>query len=67
MTKRDYIKLAAALRSAEPTWNEARGQWLKDIGAVAAVLGDDNPRFDLARFFEACTGDAYDGRGAYDA
>lgn len=56
MTRKDYIALAAVLKSVQPhsILDEDRQQHLLDCRAVADVLGQDNPRFDRARFLKAC-------------
>ena len=59
MTRKDYVRLAEALRATRPTagngGEEYRAlQWSRDILAVAYALRDDNSRFDLNRFETAC-------------
>lgn len=60
MTRKDYVDLAAALKSAKPIAtpigvdNPKQGQWIKDVCAIANVLANDNPRFDRDRFEVAC-------------
>jgi hypothetical protein len=70
MTSRDYVRLAEALASerphpftgtTDPTWADVvndtrRAMWENVCGAIAGALADDNPRFDLSRFMEACDG-----------
>jgi hypothetical protein len=72
MTRRDYIRIAAALSAARPLGvtdsgttaadsarqGAKRGQWLADCGALADALAADNPRFDRARFYAAAGGAA---------
>ena len=58
MTKKDYIKLAAVIRYAVNK-SEQRDLLLnhcvRDIATeLADVCSNDNPRFDRARFFDAC-------------
>lgn len=66
MTRRDYIRIAAALReAAERTWSGAPdedeqramlyGQRLARE-AIADALAADNPRFDRERFIAAAEG-----------
>ena len=69
MTKKDYEKIASVLSlgkiecaahfAQEPgeAWAYmvgARAQWLELVYRVCAVMADDNPRFDRARFLKAC-------------
>lgn len=56
MTRQNYIKLAAALKSAKPDGDSvaAAHTWEKTVEAIAYVLKQDNPRFDYTRFFNAC-------------
>ena len=70
MTKKDYVLIAAALRGdaahlapdavyksyvTMPAWNKgAYDQWHTTVLAIAAALASDNPRFDRARFLQAC-------------
>jgi len=65
MTKKHYEALAAGLRDAWdtssaarefalPIEDERRAVWVACVEAVAAVCATDNPRFDTARFYEAC-------------
>lgn len=60
MTRKDYIKLAAAMKEAMQetarspraiAWNDAVTY---AAGRVADALASDNPRFDRARFLTAC-------------
>jgi hypothetical protein len=52
MTKKDYELLAAALRQAFPMLDndDQRMQWAVCVGAVAAALAKDNPRFNPEKF-----------------
>lgn len=59
MTRRDYVKLAAALRNARP-WNADANRfapgpvaWLACVFGIAFALAAENPRFDSARFLTA--------------
>ena len=65
MTRKDYIKLAGALyESRLVDLSPKKGSLAKDKAfrdahrsacfAVADTLATDNPRFDRARFLEAC-------------
>jgi hypothetical protein len=55
MTRRDYVKIAEALRGARtgfvrPNWNAA----VDEVTAkLVGVLKADNPRFDEYRFYQA--------------
>lgn len=67
MTKKDYVKLAAALAAAKPAApytlvtkfdrDDVRGisteVWQGTVHNVADVLSADNPRFDRERFLAA--------------
>lgn len=68
MTRRDYVRIAAALRGARPFGQTvsgarfgmhpaARQQWHADTDALADALAADNPRFDRARFLAAAGDD----------
>lgn len=46
MTRKDYVRLAEALRISESVEEAASN--------IADVLKRDNPRFDRARFYAAC-------------
>ena len=62
MTKKDYMKLAQALKDSKPTdmqlqadnSNIALHEWHIVINHVSLVLEHDNPRFDRDRFLAAC-------------
>lgn len=64
MSKKDYQAIARALYATRPECKErephdcdtpvAREQWRFDVDAVVGVLAADSPRFDRARFIEAC-------------
>jgi hypothetical protein len=57
MTKKDYIALAAALKSAQPPSNAdayARQQWLDCVRAVMEMCAKDNPNFRRNTFATAC-------------
>lgn len=62
MTKKDYVRLAEAMRFAKPSdlvdWPNARmTQWTDDLEAIADALAADNGRFDRERFERACKGE----------
>jgi hypothetical protein len=64
MTRKDYIRIAAALKSARPPYHAEtapRVAWDAAVFEIADVLADDNPRFDRAIFYAAC-GAAVDGQ-----
>jgi hypothetical protein len=52
MTRKDYVKIAEAFRSTEPTFEDSPeyNVWRKVLDAVADTLAEDNPRFDRMRF-----------------
>lgn len=63
MTKKDYVAIAAAIKAAradvtnkEPLW--AQRDMLDGVSLaaehVATMCARDNPRFDRARFLNAC-------------
>lgn len=61
MTKKDYIRIAAALKSARVSntiGDLNKGLFNNGIDMavvyVTAALAEDNPRFDLVRFQQAC-------------
>jgi hypothetical protein len=66
MTKKDYIALAAALKSVKPVYDgvehsvhsyngSQHQQWTECVLAVMNVLRADNPRtFNRQRFADAC-------------
>ena len=59
MTRRDYVRIAAALAATRPTYEgdtfgrAIADQWRADVLALADMLGTDNPRFDRDRFCRA--------------
>lgn len=56
MTRKDYIALAAALKSTQPDPSssvEKRQQYMQDVRAIARALARDNSRFDYQRFYAA--------------
>jgi len=66
MTRKDYVAIAAALNggsivgapqtcgSADDFMRGAREQAANYIYRIADVMAQDNPRFDRARFLQAC-------------
>lgn len=55
MTKKDYQAIARAIYGVWSGASAAHGQTIILVrDAVADVLAADNPRFDRARFVEAC-------------
>jgi len=60
MTRKDYINFANRLSDAYPVHATlAAGlyviqQWETDVDAIADAFQADNPRFDRARFIDAC-------------
>jgi len=58
MSRKDYVAVAEVIRSAkkECVYGPLRPNF-EDlvIKGLADVFADDNPRFDYARFAEACT------------
>lgn len=59
MTKKDYIRIAAALKLSHPggIWGvlpTTDQLYRRIVQAVGDELSRDNPRFDRARFREAC-------------
>lgn len=60
MTRKDYVAIAAALKSTKPSYNSDHVtlavvmQHRASCVAVAKALANDNPRFDRERFLDAC-------------
>lgn len=55
MTKKHFMMLAEMLHNTKPIKDGvAMTQWTEDVGAVAAVCYNMNPRFDRHKFYEAC-------------
>lgn len=61
MSKKHYEAFASHLKITRPDPDDKmvvdvafRHQWKRDVIAVSDVCRLDNPRFDAARFFEAC-------------
>lgn len=53
MTRKDYIKTADILWAYRFTMNEDAYRSL--VSDFAEMMAVDNPRFDRARFFQACS------------
>ncbi len=57
MTRRDYVRIAAALREARPPYETSRAGayegWYRTVLALADTLALDNPRFSRDRFWTA--------------
>lgn len=59
MTRKDYIILARVLKKSKPDFHpQLRGAlidgWARICKEISAALDVDNPRFDRARFLQAC-------------
>lgn len=52
MTRRDYVALADAIRSADR--NQTMDPIAEVTSAIADLCGEDNGRFDRVRFLKAC-------------
>ena len=57
MTRKHFQSLALALSYGQPNPADTPRyeQWLLDVDMVASACAEHNPRFDRARFIEACT------------
>lgn len=62
MTRQHYIRIAAALKAANPhletsdstnAYRYMKKAWRNTVETVADALADDNPRFDRSRFYAA--------------
>lgn len=55
MSLKDYVILAAVLKSEQPArhWLNKHCQWRLTVVAFARALLEDNPRFNADRFFTA--------------
>lgn len=53
MTRKDYAAIAAALRAVRKKFPLSGGV-NEAVHLIAEVLAKDNPRFDRARFCQAC-------------
>ena len=59
MTRKHFAAIAAAMNESQPIWvrtAQSRLQWDADCEALATVFYGMNPRFDRARFLNACNG-----------
>ena len=56
MTRKDYVAIAAALKTAgNEYWNaDLLLLFAGTCERIADVMAQDNPRFDRARFLQAC-------------
>lgn len=58
MTRKDYVLLAAALKTSREVCEEngqtAMQAWAHTVHNVAMALASDNPRFDRDVFLAAC-------------
>ena len=61
MTRKDYTKLAHAMRvgfAMNPNNDQKTSTlYLSIVDSIASMLANDNERFDKARFVEACLKD----------
>ena len=59
MTRKDYIKLAAALAYTRPDEDNRTPErvWSDVVDIIGDVLKKDNPRFDRGRFIDAASVD----------
>jgi hypothetical protein len=57
MTRKDYVLLAQVLAEARPAQNSLtflhQRQWQDTVDIMAAVLAQDNPRFNKTTFLRA--------------
>ena len=57
MTRKDYIRLAAALLRTRPNPADEPvlfSAWQRTVRAIARTLQEDNYHFRFATFYEAC-------------
>lgn len=58
MTRKDYLAIAAALKSARPpdlfTNLVARHTWYAAVSNIGQLFVRENQRFDLNRFYDDC-------------
>lgn len=55
MTRKDYVLIAAAIKSQLGFVPHERDLTIEAVAkAIAAALAQDNPRFDRERFMKAC-------------
>lgn len=57
MTKKDYVKIAAVIRSNGGLFISGKTKAVF-ANLTADMLAADNPRFDRSRFLDAALGDA---------
>jgi hypothetical protein len=53
MSKKDYIKLADAIKQAVDRWGKTDALWMA-ADRIAMVCRYDNPAFNRDKFMEAC-------------
>jgi len=57
MTRKDYVRIAQALKMSRPQVHEGRNieysRWFQSVLRLADALQDDNPRFNRSRFYVA--------------
>jgi hypothetical protein len=56
MTRKHFAAIAAAMYGVRPATRVPLTQWTIDCEALATVFYGMNPRFDRARFLNACNG-----------
>ena len=55
MTRKDYKLIAAALATVRPkNYSVYFDTWLECRNAIIFTLSEENPRFSIERFTEAC-------------
>ena len=56
MTRKHFIKLANTMLALRPNISEEirYETWVELVNVLADMCADENPRFDYARFKEAC-------------
>lgn len=57
MTRKDYMLIAAAIKETHDAMADRpaeRGGVYNTAATIACALRKDNPRFDAARFMDAC-------------
>lgn len=59
MSRKDYIRIAEAMRIACPDTSNAAAyeQWRRDVDNLSYALIGTNPLFDRQRFVRACYGE----------
>jgi hypothetical protein len=53
MTKKDYIRIADIMQRAQ-AFREPDARWEFILVGLSAYMKEDNPRFDEAKFADAC-------------